>query len=62
MIEITGNDLSIEDIVQVARNDIEVRISSNSIKRVSMALASGKRASGCFAIASLTRDSRPAGI
>ena len=23
MIEITGNDLSIEDIVQVARNDIE---------------------------------------
>ena len=34
MIEITGNDLSIEDIVQVARNDIEVRISSDSIKKI----------------------------
>ena len=34
MIEITGNNLSIEDIVQVSRNGIEVVISSNSVQKI----------------------------
>tara|TARA_B100000029_G_scaffold487138_1_gene542292 strand:+ start:86 stop:1618 length:1533 start_codon:yes stop_codon:yes gene_type:complete len=34
MIEITGNDLSIEDIVQVARNGVKVGISADSIKKI----------------------------
>ncbi len=34
MIEITGNDLSIEDIVQVARNNAKVKISLESINKI----------------------------
>ena len=34
MIEITGNDLSVEDIVQVARNGVKVGISADSIKKI----------------------------
>ena len=34
MIEITGNNLSIEDIFEVARNNAKVEISSESINKI----------------------------